>query len=73
MRRISGQNAAKSFLTEAQMVKSPPAMQEIQVLSLDEEDPLEQEMTTPSSILGWSILWKEKPGGYRPWGSKSWT
>ena len=51
MRRISGQNAAKSFLTEAQMVKSPPAMQEIQVLSLDEEDPLEKRMPTHSSIL----------------------
>ena len=61
MRRISGQNAAKSFLTEAQMVKSPPAMQEIQVLSLDEEDPLEKRMATHSNILAWRISWTEEP------------
>ena len=35
----------------AQMVKNPPAMQETQVLSLDWEDPLENEMATHSSIL----------------------
>ena len=46
MRRISGRNATKSFVTEAQMVKSPPAMQETQVLSLDEEDNLQKRMET---------------------------
>ena len=69
MRRISGQNAAKSFLTEAQMVKSPPAMQEIQVLSLDEEDPLEKRMPTHSNILAWRILWTE-PGELQSMGSQ---
>ena len=46
MHRISGRNSTKSFVTEAQMVKSPPAMRETQVLSLDEEDVLEKRMAT---------------------------
>ena len=36
-------------------------MQETWVQSLDQEDPLEKEMTTHSSILGWEILWSEEP------------
>ena len=39
----------------AQMVKNPPAMQEIQVHSLGWEDPLEKGMATYSSILAWRI------------------
>ena len=42
----------------AQQVKNPPAMQEaqeIQVRSLDQEDPLEKEMATKYSILAWKI------------------
>ena len=39
----------------AQWVKSPPAMQEMLVGSLVWEDPLEEEMTTYSSILAWRI------------------
>ena len=39
----------------AQMVKNPPAMQETQVRSLGQEDPLEKEMATHSSILTWRI------------------
>ena len=35
----------------AQSVKNPPAMEEIQVWSLDQEDPLEKQMATHSSIL----------------------
>ena len=38
-------------------------MQEMQVLSLGREDPLEKEMATPSSILAWEIPWTEEPGG----------
>ena len=38
-------------------------MQEIQVQSLDSEDPLEKEMATYSSILAWKILWTDEPGG----------
>ena len=38
-----------------QMVKNLPSMQETQVLSLDWEDPLEEEMATHSNILAWRI------------------
>ena len=38
-------------------------MQEIQVLSLSQEDPLEDRMATHSSILVWRIPWTEEPGG----------
>ena len=38
-------------------------MQEMQVWSLDWEDPLEKERATHSSILAWEIPWTEKPGG----------
>ena len=44
-------------------VKHPPAMQETQVRSLGQEDPLEKGMTTHSSILALKIPWTEKPGG----------
>ena len=39
----------------AQMVKSLPAVQETQVRSLGQEDPLENEMATHASILAWRI------------------
>ena len=39
----------------AQTVKDPPAMQETQVPSLGQEDPLEEGMATHSSILAWRI------------------
>ena len=38
-------------------------MQEAQVQSLGQEDTLEKEMTTHSSILAWEIPWTEEPGG----------
>ena len=44
-------------------IKNPPAMQEIQVRSLGQEDPLEEGMATHSSILTWRIAWTEEPGG----------
>ena len=46
----------------AQMVKNLPAMWEIWVWSLGQEDPLEKGMATHSSILAWRIPWTEKPG-----------
>ena len=46
----------------AQMVKRLPTMQETQVQSLGQEDPLEKEMETHSSILAWKIPWTEEPG-----------
>ena len=47
----------------AQTVKRLPAMQETWVRTLSQEDPLEKEMATHSSILAWRIPWKEEPGG----------
>ena len=38
-------------------------MQEMQVRSLGQEDSLEEEMETHSSILAWKIPWAEEPGG----------
>ena len=45
------------------MVKIPPAVQEMQVLALGQEDPLEEEMATHSSILALEIPWTEESGG----------
>ena len=45
------------------MVKNPRAMQETWVLSLGQEDPLEEGMATHSSILAWRVSWAEEPGG----------
>ena len=46
----------------AQTVKNPPAMRETWVQSLSQENPLEEEMATHSSILAWEIPWTEEPG-----------
>ena len=46
----------------AQLVKNLSAMQEIQVRFLGQEDPLEKEMATHSSILAWRIPWTEESG-----------
>ena len=43
-------------------------MQETWVRSLGQEDPLEKEMATHSSILAWEILWTEEPGGLQSMG-----
>ena len=44
-------------------LKNLPEMQEIWIWSLGQEDPLEKEMATLSSILAWEIPWTEEPGG----------
>ena len=54
----------------AQMVKNLPAMQETQVQSLGQEDPLQKGMATHSSILAWKVPWTEKPGRLQPMGSQ---
>ena len=46
----------------AQMVKNLSAMQKTWVPSLGQENPLEKEMATHSSILAWRIPWTEEPG-----------
>ena len=54
----------------AQRLKRLPAMQETWVRSLGQEDPLEKEMATHSSILAWRIPWAEEPGGLQSTGSQ---
>ena len=46
-------------------------MQEMQVQSLGQEDALEEEMATHSSILAWGIQWIEEPGGLQSMGLQS--
>ena len=43
-------------------------MQEMQVQSLGQEDPLEKEVTPHSSILAWEISWTEEPDGLQSMG-----
>ena len=50
------------------MVKNLSAIQETWVQFLDQEDPLEQGMSTHPSVLAWRIPWKEEPGGLQSMG-----
>ena len=50
--------------------KNLPAVQEMQVQCPGQEDPLEEEMATHSSVLAWRIPWTEKPGGLQSMGSQ---
>ena len=52
----------------AQSEKNLPAVQETQVPSAGQEDPLEKEMTTHSRILAWKIPWTEEPSGLQSMG-----
>ena len=52
------------------MVKNPSAKQEMQVRFLSREDPLEEGMSTHSSILAWRIPWTEEPSGLQSIGHK---
>ena len=54
----------------AQKVKCLPAMQETQVRSLGQQDPLEKEMATHSSTLAQKIPWMEKSGELQSMGSQ---
>ena len=45
-------------------------MQATQVRSLGQEDPLQEDMDTHSSILAWKIPWTEEPGGLQSTGSQ---
>ena len=54
----------------AQMVKNLPAIQETWVQSLGQEDPLEKEKATHSSIPAWEIPWTEEPSGLQSVGSQ---
>ena len=55
------------------MVKNLSTMQELQesqIQSLGQEDPLEEDIATHSSILAWRIPWTEDPGGLQSIGSQ---
>ena len=54
----------------AQMVKNLPAKQETWVQPLGQEDPMQKEMATHSSILAWRIPWTEEIGGLQSMGSQ---
>ena len=54
----------------AQMVKHLPTMQKTWVRSLGQEDPLEMEMATHSSVLAWEISWTDEPSGLQSMGSQ---
>ena len=54
----------------AQWVKNPPAVQEIWVWSLGQEDALKEGMATHSSILAWRLPWTEEPGRLQSIGSQ---
>ena len=55
-------NVQNGTSPEARLVKSLPAMQETRIRFMDQEDPLEKEMATYTSILAWRIPWTEEPG-----------
>ena len=57
-------------LLVSQVVKNLPAMQETQVQSLGQDDPLEEDIATQSSIPAWRIPWTEQPGGLQSMGCK---
>ena len=57
----------------AQIIKYLPAMQETQVQSLGQEDPMEKGMATYSSIVVWRIPRTEEPGGLVHGVAKGWT
>ena len=81
LQSVGSQRVGKDLATEqqqqfiraslvAQTVKNLPAMQETWVQSLGQEDPLEEEMATHSSILAWKIPWTEEPGRLQSEGSQ---
>ena len=53
----------------AQAVNNLPAIQEMQIWSLSQEDPLKKGMATYSSIFAWRIPWTEEAGRLQPIGS----
>ena len=72
---MHGQAIIHTYLTDwaslvAQLVKHLPAVQENWIRFLGQEDPLEKEMATGSSILTWEIPWAEEPGGRQSTGSQ---
>ena len=69
--RAASQTASKSLDSlMSQRVENPPAVQETQLLSVGQEDPLKKGIATHSSILAWRIPYSEEPGGLQSMGSQ---
>ena len=51
-------------------IKNPPSVQETWIWALSQQDPLQEGMATHSSILAWTIPWKEEPGRLQSRGSQ---
>ena len=60
---------ARGTYLVAQMVKNLPTMKKTRIRSLGQENPLEKEMATHSSILAWRTPWREEPGRLLSMGS----
>ena len=54
----------------SQQVNNLPAMQEMWVQSLGQEDPMEKGMATHSNVLAWRTLWTDEPGRLQSMGSQ---
>ena len=68
--RQSRQSKVELASLVAQRVKNLLAVRETWVQSLSQEDPLEKEMATHSSVLAWRIPRTEEPGGLQSMGSQ---
>ena len=67
-------NQKTALVFKSTQVGASLVAQEMQVWSLGQEDPLQKEMATYSSILAWETPWIEEPGGLQSMGlQKSWT
>ena len=66
--RLCAANSGGLGFSGDSVVKNLPAVQETWVRSLGQEDPLEKEMVTHSSILAWKIPCTEEPGRLKSMG-----
>ena len=64
-----GQGNNKLGFPVGSVVRNPPAVQETWIQSMGQENPLEREIATRSSILTWKIPWMEESGGLQSMGS----
>ena len=69
MGAVSSHDSGNQGFPGGSVVKKLPAVWETWVRSLGQEDPLEKEMATHSSIFAWKIPWTEEPGGLQSMGS----
>ena len=70
MGAVSSHDSGNPGFPGGSVVKKLSAVRETWVQSLGQEDPLEKEMATHSSILAWKIPWTEEPGRLQSMGSQ---